>query len=108
MHRVGRVISNCQTFTGCFQKKSFEATKTLCRHLSAQPQSSRKPDYNQNEDDYFISYDKINPNIKVMEYIVRGPIVIRAAEIEKELAQVNFRFITFIKFTIRNLLQICK
>jgi len=29
--------------------------------------------------------DTLNPNIKVMEYAVRGPIVARAAEIEKEL-----------------------
>lgn len=31
----------------------------------------------------------LNPNVKVMEYAVRGPLVIRAGEIEKELEQVN-------------------
>lgn len=35
-----------------------------------------------------LTYDTINPNVKTMEYAVRGPIVIRAVEIEKELAQV--------------------
>jgi alanine transaminase len=35
-----------------------------------------------------LTYDNINPNVKTMEYAVRGPIVIRAVEIEKELAQV--------------------
>ena len=30
----------------------------------------------------------INPNVKAMEYAVRGPLVIRAVEIEKELASV--------------------
>nr|CAD7392176.1 unnamed protein product [Timema cristinae] len=29
--------------------------------------------------------DNLNPNIKIMEYAVRGPLVIRASEIEKEL-----------------------
>lgn len=32
--------------------------------------------------------DNLNPNIKVMEYAVRGPLVIRAGEIEKELEKV--------------------
>jgi alanine transaminase len=35
-----------------------------------------------------LTYDNINPNVRTMEYAVRGPIVIRAVEIEKELAQV--------------------
>ncbi|GAB6027581.1 hypothetical protein CHUAL_001824 [Chamberlinius hualienensis] len=34
-----------------------------------------------------LTIDNINPNIKNMEYAVRGPIVIKAAEIEKELEQ---------------------
>uniref|UniRef100_A0A0N5AKG8 alanine transaminase n=1 Tax=Syphacia muris TaxID=451379 RepID=A0A0N5AKG8_9BILA len=34
-----------------------------------------------------LNMDNINPNVLTMEYAVRGPIVIRAAEIEKELAQ---------------------
>jgi alanine transaminase len=33
-----------------------------------------------------LTVDNINPSIKVMEYAVRGPLVIRANEIEKELA----------------------
>jgi len=32
--------------------------------------------------------DTLNPNVKAMEYAVRGPIVVRAAEIEKELEKV--------------------
>nr|BBA45755.1 alanine aminotransferase [Pachyrhynchus infernalis] len=34
-----------------------------------------------------LSMDTLNPNIKVLEYAVRGPLVIRAGEIEKELEQ---------------------
>ena len=39
--------------------------------------------------DRVLSVDNINPNIKTMEYAVRGPLVIRAGEIEKELANVS-------------------
>lgn len=35
-----------------------------------------------------VNLDNLNPCIKVMEYAVRGPLVIRATEIEKELEQV--------------------
>ena len=35
-----------------------------------------------------LTVENINPNVKNMEYAVRGPIVIRAGEIEKELSQV--------------------
>ena len=35
-----------------------------------------------------LNMDDMNPNIKVMEYAVRGPLVIRAAELEKELEKV--------------------
>lgn len=31
----------------------------------------------------------LNPQVKLMEYAVRGPLVIRAAEIEKELEKVS-------------------
>ena len=36
-----------------------------------------------------LTMDTLNPHIKTMEYAVRGPIVARAAEIEKELEQVR-------------------
>lgn len=36
-----------------------------------------------------LTMDNLNPNIKLMEYAVRGPIVARAAEIEKELEKVT-------------------
>lgn len=37
-----------------------------------------------------LSIDNMNPCVKVMEYAVRGPLVIRAGEIEKELEKVRF------------------
>ena len=36
-----------------------------------------------------LTMDTLNPHIKTMEYAVRGPIVARAAAIEKELQQVG-------------------
>ena len=36
-----------------------------------------------------LTVDSINPHVKNMEYAVRGPIVIRASEIEKDLEKVN-------------------
>ena len=35
-----------------------------------------------------LTLDSINPNVIKMEYAVRGPLVIRAGEIEKEIKQV--------------------
>jgi hypothetical protein len=39
--------------------------------------------------DHTLTINNINPCIKTMEYAVRGPLVIRATEIEKELEQVR-------------------
>lgn len=39
-----------------------------------------------------VNLDNLNPCIKVMEYAVRGPLVIRATEIEKELEQVSAKW----------------
>ncbi len=36
-----------------------------------------------------LNLNNINPNVKTMEYAVRGPLVIRAVNIEKELASVS-------------------
>lgn len=39
-----------------------------------------------------VTLENINPNILKLEYAVRGPLVIRAAEIEKELEKVRSEF----------------
>ena len=36
-----------------------------------------------------ITIDNMNPCVKKMEYAVRGPLVIRATEIEKEIQNVS-------------------
>jgi len=38
-----------------------------------------------------LTMDTLNPNVRAMEYAVRGPIVVRAAEIEQELQQVRYQ-----------------
>lgn len=45
-----------------------------------------------------LQLENINPNFITMEYAVRGPLVIRAGEIEKELKQVKmYRYISLYK-----------
>lgn len=39
-----------------------------------------------------LTVENMNPNVKKMEYAVRGPLVIRAVNIEKEIANVIFPF----------------
>ena len=36
-----------------------------------------------------LTIENINPHVKKMEYAVRGPIVIRAGEIEQEMSKVS-------------------
>lgn len=40
-----------------------------------------------------LNLDNMNPNVRIMEYAVRGPLLIRATEIENELKQVIIYFI---------------
>ena len=43
-----------------------------------------------------LELDTLNPNIRTMEYAVRGPIVARAEEIENELKQVFNRPLVYL------------
>ena len=45
-----------------------------------------------------VTVENMNPNIIKMEYAVRGPLVTRALEIEKEIKQVSFFFNCTIDF----------
>ncbi|XP_022919921.1 alanine aminotransferase 1 [Onthophagus taurus] len=60
-----------RTADGCGSHKSFnnQTVRTMATNRTA------------------LTIDNMNPQIKVMEYAVRGPLVIRAAELEKELAK---------------------
>ncbi|KAL1516543.1 hypothetical protein ABEB36_000449 [Hypothenemus hampei] len=52
---------------------------SVVRTMATQPQSQNRAAPR------CLNIDNLNPNIKVLEYAVRGPLVIRAGEIEKEL-----------------------
>ena len=48
-----------------------------------------------------ITMNTINPNIRDMEYAVRGPIVARAGEIEQELLQVMCIYRDLLYFSVK-------
>lgn len=47
-----------------------------------------------------LTVDTMNPNVKRVEYAVRGPIVQRAVQIEKELKEVTIVNIVFCEVTL--------
>ncbi|KAJ8715840.1 hypothetical protein PYW08_013125 [Mythimna loreyi] len=53
--------------------------------VSAQPQRNHTSVRTMASQRKTLTLETLNPNIKTLEYAVRGPLVIRAAEIEKEL-----------------------
>ncbi|XP_063704820.1 alanine aminotransferase 1 [Culicoides brevitarsis] len=67
-----------------FKESKTIINKTICafsvytRNFTTTTNMSAKP---------CVTLDNINPSIKVMEYAVRGPLVIRAGQIEKELQE---------------------
>ncbi|XP_002739142.1 alanine aminotransferase 2-like [Saccoglossus kowalevskii] len=62
-------------FTKPFQSKSYEGLLKRVTMASSQPKRPK-----------VVTVDNMNPHVRTMEYAVRGPIVARATEIEKELA----------------------
>jgi len=76
----------------------FSRALRLIRYFSTSPvtslNSTLKMDASQ-PPGKVLTVDNINPNVRTMEYAVRGPIVIRAVEIEKELSQVYFTELQF-------------
>lgn len=60
---------------------------THCRSLSTSTAVQLKT--SDNMSNKCLQLDNINPNFITMEYAVRGPLVIRAGEIENELKQVS-------------------
>lgn len=85
---------SCTSSTGRVCKLSTTAKVAL--HSSGGPSMYCTPataDYNlgmaSGESTKFLQLKNINQNFIAMEYAVRGPIVVRASEIEKELNQVK-------------------
>lgn len=63
-------------FAGPSTNSTLKFQQKTSRALATQPQ-------------FTLTLDNLNPNIKAMEYAVRGPLVIRAGDIEKELEKVT-------------------
>ena len=98
--------NNTRLFSSTLQSKSNINLKliTPLSHSSVnQPDSSRQHHYSTNKQQAqkrtmstqieksvpTITLDNMNPCVKKMEYAVRGPLVIRATEIEKEIQSVS-------------------
>lgn len=96
-----RLLSPLQSISGNVfaLRSSAAATATFHRHKSAVGGFSRSTSEKlqqisrtrtmATQPQPTLTLDNLNPNVKVMEYAVRGPLVIRAAEIEKELEKVK-------------------
>lgn len=82
-------LSSCTSFHNksavWFSRSTFH--KQLSRTMASQAQPT-------------LTLANLNPNVKVMEYAVRGPLVIRAGEIEKELEKVKI-MVNIYKLTAR-------
>lgn len=52
-----------------------------------------------------LTLDTMNPNVKKVEYAVRGPIVQRAVQIEMELQQVRMDLLHFIHMQLEEELE---
>lgn len=63
-------------FAGLSTNSTSKFQQKTSRAMATQPQVT-------------LTLDNLNPNIKVMENAVRGPLIIRAMEIEKELEKVT-------------------
>jgi len=67
-----------------FTRRNRELLRVFCPAAAMSigtPASKKRP--------ALLNIDNINPNVKNVEYAVRGPIVIRASEIEQELENVS-------------------
>ena len=76
--RVLLQVRTCSRSTLWLGQKSLDCSKFL-------PAMKRA-----NMSNKALTIETLNPHVKEVEYAVRGPIVIRAFELEKELAKVSF------------------
>jgi len=75
------------------------ANYKLCRYVKSQLEFSPflrlsvksknfSTGQNMSSNQKVLNIDNMNPNVRIMEYAVRGPLLIRATEIENELKKV--------------------
>lgn len=73
-------------------------TSTTASLLVQQPTSDFSTSITMSQDDRTLTVDNVFSNLRRMEYAVRGPLLMRAIEIEKELKKVRSQDFTFGKF----------
>lgn len=88
LNRSGR--NNCRLST---RNRNFSNLLTTAVETLSQSTNQVERDNNTNQKRTMstktLTLDSMNPNVIKMEYAVRGPLVIRAGEIEKEIKQVR-------------------
>lgn len=78
----------------------YSANYNLCRYVKSQLEFSQflrlsvksknfSTGQNMSSNQKVLTLDNMNPNVRIMEYAVRGPLLIRATEIENELKKVG-------------------
>lgn len=82
---VTSVCFRIDSFIMILQKGSFRAVISQGRQILQREPVASQNVFKRNK---VLSIDNINPHVKKMEYAVRGPIVIRAGEIEQEIKKV--------------------
>lgn len=103
------------------------ANYNVCRYVKSQLEFSQflrlsvnsknfSTGQNMSSNQKVLNLDNMNPNVRIMEYAVRGPLLIRATEIENELKKVciflfYFYFLVFLIIfnfrVLKNLLKKC-
>lgn len=88
LNRSGRNICRLSTKNRNFSSLLTTAVENLSQssdHIDRDNKTNQKRTMSTKT----LTLDSMNPNVIKMEYAVRGPLVIRAGEIEKEIKQVR-------------------
>ena len=83
--RVLLQATTCSRLSLWLGQKTFDCCKIVPAINMNKAKYSSKP----------LTIETLNPLVKEVEYAVRGPIVIRAVELEKELAKVIFVIVKY-------------
>lgn len=88
LNSSGRNNCRLSTKNRNFSSLLTTAVETLSQSTN-QVESGNKTNQKRTMSTKTLTLDSMNPNVIKMEYAVRGPLVIRAGEIEKEIKQVS-------------------
>jgi len=95
-HDISRRTLSSRIMTSKFQQQEPPLFSSVCKAAAngvssetCSPNQQRKFSSNGTAETQTLNMKTLNPNILHVEYAVRGPLVIRACELEKELSQVG-------------------